>query len=143
MSGGFGSCGIRKIGRIPIGFHHLVKCKNGVSLDRCLENLGWRLRFQEASLIHLGWSKSDHHPLLLKLEGIRSQNQHMHSFGFEENNRLRIHAKYANYLKDTCEKENQKSARVISYVVLTCTSGKFTVPRPPSFLDHCLMIYTR
>lgn len=32
----------------------------GVRLDRCLVNLGWHTHFQEATVVHLNWLKSDH-----------------------------------------------------------------------------------
>lgn len=39
-----------------------------VRLDRCLVNLAWRIRFQEAYIQHLPFYKSDHRPLSCALK---------------------------------------------------------------------------
>lgn len=55
----------------------------GVRLHRCLININWRTKFHEASVVHLRWLKSDHHPLLLRLDGTNYDNKHRQSFRFE------------------------------------------------------------
>lgn len=52
-------------------------------LDRMLVNLDWRLRFEEADVLHLPNFKSDHNPLLVQLEKSNRINQQRRPFRFE------------------------------------------------------------
>ncbi|XP_019200243.1 PREDICTED: uncharacterized protein LOC109193865 [Ipomoea nil] len=50
----------------------------GARLDRALCNLDWRIRFPEASVVHLPRIASDHAPLLVRLQGGRQHSHNKH-----------------------------------------------------------------
>lgn len=51
-------------------------------LDHLVMNIQWRMRLQEAVVAHLPPFKSDHHPLLIKLESESRTNRRRRPFRF-------------------------------------------------------------
>jgi hypothetical protein len=68
-------------------------------LDRCFYNGDWRLCFPEAKVVHLPKTRSDHCPVLVKLQSVASNPRTNPPFRFQS---MRMqHNDYTDFVKNS------------------------------------------